>query len=353
MSKSKGNSMDPFDLHEKYGADPLRYYLTKVIPSADDGAFSEKELVEKYNNELGNDLGNLVMRCVKLSLKNIGEKVEAPEEYSNELKEFQERAFEDADKFIHKFEYDRALNSIWAYVKKINVYMTEKEPWKVEDKEEFHKIMYTALDNLANATALLEAYLPSTALKIESQLGVKTNLDNFYSQKSFSLTDADPLFPKIEWTEKEYFPLDLKVATIESVEKHPDADKLLVLQVSLGKEKRQLVAGLAEYYKPEELEGKNIVMLTNLESAKLRGVESQGMMLAGEKGKEVKAVFSDKPAGTQVGVEGFETNEDQITFKDFQKVKLKIKDHNILYQNKPLKADSDEVKSELESGAVY
>jgi len=233
-------------------------------------------------------------------------------------------------------------------VKKINVYLNDKEPWKVKDEKEFHAIMYTALDNLANVNALLKPYIPGVAEKVEKQLGVVVNLDNFYSAKIFKLTDADALFPRIEWEEKVILPLNLKVAKVVSAEPHPDADKLLVLKVDFGEE-RQVVAGLKDHYKPEELIGKKLVVVTNLEPAKLRGVESQAMLLAGVKGDDVKIITSELKEGAQISIEGAEVNEDQISFDDFKKLKLKIKNHEVFLSGKKL----EEINCEIESGKVY
>jgi methionyl-tRNA synthetase len=365
MSKSKGNVVDPVEIMTKYGSDPLRYYLAKAVPSSSDGNFSEAELVKKYNTELANDLGNLVARCLKLTIKNSGNKCVAPSEYINELKDAREKAFLEANRVLVKFEYDKALEYIWAYVKKINAYLTEKEPWKIKDKDQFNYVMYTAIDNLATANAMLEPFIPNTADKIIIQLGNgQLKVDDFDKNKEFYLTDNEILFPKIEFVEKKVFPLNLKVAKILDVQPHPDATKLLVIQISLGEEKRQLVAGLREFYSPEELVGKHVVMVSNLEPAKLRGIESNGMILAGESKVGDKTFVKVLTAegvleGTSVGLEGYENNNSKIKYDEFKKLSLIIKDNKIFVNELNLKtlekdkSNSKDVSVELVDGKVY
>ena len=158
------------------------------------------------------------------------------------------------------------------------------------------------------------------------------------------------MFRKIEKKEgkeeKKIFPLDLKVAKVLSVEDHPDADKLYVVQIDLGAEKRQLVAGLKGHYTKEELEGKTIVVITNLKHAKLRGVESQGMLLAGEDKEHVGVLTVDAPPGTSVQVEGYETGTKQLTFEQFQKLKIIVKEGKASYNDVLLKAGSQSVVAE-------
>jgi methionyl-tRNA synthetase len=360
MSKSKGNIIDPVVLAEKYGSDPLRYYLAKVIPSADDGYFSEQELVQKYNTELGNDFGNLVMRCVKLSIKNFGNKLEKPKDYQNssELLELQKTIFQKADTYIANFEYDSALDEIWQYVKKINSYLNETEPWKIKDSEKLKVVLYTALDNFSNVSVLLKPFIPETIEKIEKQIGIDLDsFDVFSKEKTFVLTDAPALFPRIDFVEEKFMP-ELRVAEIISATEHPDAESLLVLKINLGKEERQLVAGLRKFYSPADLIGKKIAIVANLQPAKLRGIESQGMLLAGvlkdndsEKVKILEAKNSVPGDLIKAGSRNYQ--KEMISYEDFKKFKLKISRNNVLLEEDVLKTDSEKIFVDLEDGKVY
>ena len=212
--------------------------------------------------------------------------------------------------------------------------------------------------------------IPASAEKIAAQIGQKTGkLKDAKFTKKTKGTIAQPqiLFKKIETkvqqvqssveqkapaAEDPFSKLNLKVAKIEEVQNHPNADKLYVLKLNAGKEQRQLVAGMKEHYKPEELKGRLIVFVSNLKPAQLRGVESQGMMLAGEKDGKVRVLDPGKAEpGDQVYVEGITPRTEQMTIEDFQKVVLTTKNHIVIYNDKPLKTHNGPIQVELGDGA--
>ncbi|MBL7055683.1 methionine--tRNA ligase [Candidatus Woesearchaeota archaeon] len=350
MSKSLGNVIDPYEQIEKYGLEQVRLYLLKNLPSYDDCDYSEEDLTDTVNSELADDLGNLIRRVIVLIEKNFSgniPKVSSLEDIDKKLVE-DSNFFEDFDEFMLGFEFNKALNKLWEFIRATNKYLTDTEPWKIKDKERLGTVLYNALEATRIISCFLYPAMPTTSEDILERIGQKLqNLNEikFSTKTSGKINKKDEvLFRKIEVKKMEStFPLNLKVAKIVSAENHPDADKLLVLQLDLGSEKRQLVAGIKGYYSLEELVGKKIIMITNLKYAKLRGVESQGMLLAAEAGDVVEVLTTDAPEGTQVSAGNLENNEEQVTFEQFGKLKIVIKDGVPVFEDKVLEASGEKV----------
>jgi methionyl-tRNA synthetase len=340
MSKSLGNGVDPIEMLNKYGVDALRFYLMRVIPSGEDGNFDEKELIEKYNKELGNDFGNLVKRLEVLSNKYFEGKLKN-DSFEDEIKIVDSIPL--INEQIEKLSYNRALDLIWTQLRKINAYMNEKEPWKISEKRD--SVMYNAVENLRIVTNLLYPFIPVSCKTIAKNFNFE--LDNISSLKfgtnEYNLEVSDILFPKIEPEEKKIFPLNLRVGKITSVEKHPEADKLYIEQIDFGTETSQVVSGLAEHFTIEELEGKKVLIVSNLKKAKLRGVESFGMLLVAQKDDKMSLLLSDLEPGTFIEVEGYENKTTNLKFDDFLKVKLDVKDKEIFFENKKLEGISVDI----------
>jgi len=352
MSKTKGNVIDPVKIINKYNADTLRYYLLRSIPAGQDGNFNEQDLVQRYNTELGNELGNLVMRITALIKKSFNLLI--PKADSDELFNTKE-ILEQLDKYMDKFEFNNAIDLIWKLIKVTNKYINDKEPWKIVDKLELSKVIYTITDSLRLIHMLLYPFLPETALKIRQQLKFhEPKLQNFKWNllSTEIILEAKPLFPKMEYKEdlgKRVFPLFLKVGKILEVQDHPGADKLYVLKVQTDKE-ITLVAGIKQWYTKEQLLGKNLIVVSNLKPAKLRGVKSEGMLLAAledEDGKSGEVITTDAKAGSVVEIPGYENKKSRLDYKDFQKIKLNIKDNKLYYNNKiQLKIGKKEIYTE-------
>jgi len=368
MSKSLGNVISPIPLTKKYGTDALRYFLLREIPAGADGDFSEQALIARANADLGDTLGNLLQRTSVLVHKNFAGQIPKPGRFTKEDKALIENAnkvFPEANEAMQKFEWHKAVETVWNFAHACNKYVNDAEPWNLEDKQRLGTVLYVMVESLRLLSILTYPFVPATAENISRQLGQK--LGNFKQAKfkrSIKGTLAQPeiLFKKIEPvqsvsatpTEIEPFrKLMLRVAVVEDVQPHPNADKLYVLKISLGTEKRQLVAGMRNHYQPDQLKGKHIVVVANLKPAMLRGVESQGMLLAAQVGDTVKVLEApNSPPGSDVYVQGIPCEHDQITIDDFAKVKLTTKNGKAVYKDKPLRTEKEEIIAPIGDNAI-
>jgi methionyl-tRNA synthetase len=351
MSKSKGNAVDPTEIIDRYGADVLKYYFLRSISAGQDGNFSEEDLVERYNTELANEWGNLVSRSAVLVEKFFEGKVpKAKPDILFNCKTI----IKTLNLQMDKFEYNQALEEIWRNIKSINKYINEKEPWKIESKKQLSKVIYTIIDGIRLMNILLQAFLPETAEKVRKCYNLnKEGIDSFkwgLLAPETVITKGDILFPKREFSAKPVFKLNLKVGQIKEVKPHPNADKLYLMKVDIGKE-IQLVAGIRQWYKPEELLHRKIVVVSNLKPAKLRGEMSEGMLLAAESGGKLALLACDDLPGTPIGLEGHDNNPVQIEYEDFLSVKLEVRGKRVYYDSKILKTNKAEVHADITDGA--
>lgn len=323
MSKSKGNVIYAEDLVKYFGVDAVRYFCLHEMPFAQDGTITWELIIERTNSDLANVLGNLVNRTISMSNKYFNGKVENTNIKEAVDKELIHLALETPKKVAAKMDQLRvgdALDEIFVLLKRCNKYIDETTPW-VLGKDESKKarlatIMYNLLESIRIAGVLLQSFMPDTANKILDQLNTPSR--SFESIQSFGKLNTDKvvekpeiLFARIdekemmdkintelnqvkeeknkpaEITFDEFMKTQMKVGIVESCEKLPKSDKLLVSQVNIGNEIRQIVSGIAESYTPEQMIGKKVIVVTNLKSAKIRGVESQGMLLAGEDEKGI------------------------------------------------------------------
>ncbi len=360
MSKSLGNVIDPAHLAETYGADPLRYALLREVPAGEDGDFSENILVDRNNSDLADALGNLLQRTSVLVHKNFHGNIPICGKQTDKEKELEE-AIPDVAKLselIHTYKWHHVIEQIWYYIGRCNKYVNDTEPWKqTNDPDRLATILYTLVEHLRIISILVWSIIPSSAEKIANQLGQeisKLKDAKFRKTTKGVLTQPEILFKKMEIKKEDPFSLlNLQVAHIANVAPHPNADKLYVLTLDVGTdETRQLVAGMKPYYKPEQLAGKHIVFISNLKPANIRGIESNGMMLAAEKDGIVKVLEAPEAhAGDQVFVEGITPKKEQMTIEDFQKIKLTTKNKIAVYGDKPLKTHKGEVVVDQPDGA--
>lgn len=348
-------------------ADVWRYYLMINRPEKTDTEFSWTDLQSKLNNELVAALGNLVNRTVTF-LNSKYSSVVPKAKLETKDKDFLKSVAAQERKIIEEYEnihLKSALREIMNLCIMGNQYFQSSEPWKKENPA-----CLLVLTNVINDLAtLVEPFLPATAKNIRKQLNTKkgnlNDLEGLNIKGGHKIGKAELLFRKIDDKEVQalkekyagkkqanVFPLNLKVAEITSAESHPNADKLFVLKINLGKEERHIVTGLKGHYTKAELEGKKIVVVTNLKKATLRGVESNGMLLAAEKEGKIKLLEARKSAaGDKVGIEGMANSEKEITIQEFSNVVMTTKGKKVVYNGKTLKTSSEDVFVDAEDNA--
>ncbi|MBW2980820.1 methionine--tRNA ligase [Candidatus Woesearchaeota archaeon] len=357
MSKSRGTFFTAEEFASKYNPEYLRFYYSKVLSKKmADIDLDFNDFKDTANNEIVGNLGNFCYRVLSFLNKFFDSKVGGVEEDNELIGKINKKIEKVRDAYLN-CNSNEAVKEIMAISDLGNRYFQNNEPWKLvkTDKEKAHKVLGLCANIVKNLSILIEPVLPKFSAGIQKQLGVN-ELGWKYLGYGFANSKIKPakiIINKLEEVEKKTFPLDLRVGKVVSVKEHPEADKLYILEVDLDREKRQLVAGLREYYKKEELTGKKVVVVCNLKQAKLRGVVSQGMLLAAEKGKEVKILEADKSAlGSAAVFEGLESSSTEITIDQFSKIKLKIKDKKVVYDKLVLRTDKEEIKADIGNGAV-
>jgi len=358
MSKSVGNVVNPITLADTYGTDAVRYYLIKAIPFGKDGDFSEKDMVARINGELADDLGNLVLRIVTLILKYCNGNIPACS--SDRLNSFDKTLVEKTDilktvtEHFDNVALHCALEKIWTLIRDCNKYLQETTPWSEKDSQRRNAILYVATETLRVSACYLLPFIPQSATAILKCLGQVTNnsLDFSYTTGG-EVQKPGVLFKKHEYTENPFSHTLLRVGKILSVENHPKADRLYVLKIDVGTEERQLVAGIKKWYTPEQLLGRKLVLITNLKYAKIRGVESQGMLLTGEHEDTVELLDPGVASpGEIVTIPGLIHSPHPMTIDEFFKLDLQIKNGAPCYDGTPLVTASGPITSSQPDGSV-
>ena len=347
MSKSKGNAIYADELVHYFGVDAVRYFVLHEMPFAQDGTITWDLMVERVNSDLANVLGNLVNRTISMQNKYFHGVISNPMEgdpLDAELIELAVATVHNVDEKMDQLRVGEAIDEIFTLLKRCNKYIDETTPWTLgkdeTKKDRLATVLYNLLESIRYAAVLLESFMPETSEKILDQLSTsrrdKASLESFGQLECGHTVEAKPsiLFQRIdpkefmetleadkqkeakqaaqkevtkekgkeEITIEDFTKVELKVGTILSAEKHPKADRLLVEQIDLGDEVRQIVSGIASTFKPEEVVGKKVVVVSNLKPVKLRGVESQGMILcaSNDTDLDIVSIAKDLPNGTKV-----------------------------------------------------
>lgn len=337
MSKSKGNVVDPFILSDRYGADALRYYILRVVPFGQDGVYSNEMFVKTRNSDLANTLGNLVSRTLAMVNQYFGQVPEPCEDEGTdaELKELNMRLYDKVAALMDEPDVSGAMDAIWEVLHRANKYIDECEPWALAKDEakrtRLSGVLYNLVETIRRVAVLLQAFMPGTAAKILTSLGIKDGeLSGFASLKKWGAMPAggkvvkgEPLFARLDINKElkeldaiaasvevkgdvkgadngedkraekaegvitvdsinieDFEKIDLRVGTVVDSKRVEKTDKLLCSQIDLGEGKpRTVVSGIAKYYAPEDIIGKQVIVVANLKPVKLRGILSEGMVL--------------------------------------------------------------------------
>lgn len=342
MSKSKGNVIDPIYLCQKYGVEAVRYFLMREMGYGLDCNYSEELLGLRINNDLANDYGNLLSRTTGMIEKFQDSVIAAPgeaTEFDADLIALAQTMPENFGRLMDKMEWSNALAELWKLVNKANKYIDDAAPWalnKAGEQGKLASVLYNMAEVLRFVTVMVTSVMPGLPERVWRQLGIESlsqlhtwdSLDWGRLPAGTKISRGEPLFPRIDLaalaaeakpaapaaaaapamepigpacTIDDFARLDLRVVKVLACEKVANTDKLLKFTLELGPEQRTVLSGIAEFYQPDELLGKNLVLIANLQPVKIRGIESQGMLLSAMEGKKLRVIEApDMPSGAKI-----------------------------------------------------
>lgn len=328
MSKSTGKVVYPEPLIEKYGLDPVRYFLLKELPYSGDGVFTPEDFIARINFDLANDFGNLLNRTINMINKYFDSKIYKPKqsyfEVDQELIDLVNETVELYKTDMDNLNVSKAIQDVWTLISRTNKYIDETKPWVLakdeNSKKELNSILYNLVESLRHIGILLSPILIQSSKQLFDQLNISSSLQTWDSLNFGEIVNAQvtdnpvPIFPRLDKKiEEEYImnllstkeeeptpdnligiedflKVELVVGEIQECKVHPNADKLLVLKINTADKVRQVVSGISKHYNTEELIGKKVIVVKNLEAVELRGVLSEGMILAGKNKKNLEVL---------------------------------------------------------------
>jgi methionyl-tRNA synthetase len=330
MSKSLGNVISNQELVDRFGPDAARYLLLNMFPFGSDGDIRLDDFVRRYNSDLANDLGNLVSRTIKLTRSNFQSRIPPVGEVTDDetaLHEFVREQVEKCKRHVEAINPNGAAETFMTITRELNRYFDSQKPWvlaKEQQHERLGTVLRTSLEVIRCVSVLAYPFLPNKCRRLRELLGCEPTPKSIDQAESFELlvegneiAVSESLFPRIDVKKTEieqpaepdnlitiddFAKVELRVAEVVEAEAVPKTDRLLRLQVQIGDKRKQIVAGIAQHYSPEQLVGRKIIVVANLKPAKLRGIESNGMLLAAKKKDKLSllTIDSDLPSGAGI-----------------------------------------------------
>lgn len=328
MSKSLGNVVYPKDYTEVYGVDPVRYYLLTELANGNDGSFTLERFIERYNYDLVNDLSNLVNRTASMCFKYFDSEITYDESIKIDVEADLWKVFNEVLDEYHNsmkgYDTKRALQAVWKFISRCNKFVDETMPWVLvkEDRDKLMNVLYNLVESLRNVSILVKPFINETSIEIDKQFQFDSNSNyrrvTLEKDNKFLVNKPSIIYQRLnieeelekmsnvdenkkaEITIDDFDKIELRVAEVVECIQHPNADKLLLFKLKVGNETRQICSGIAQFYNPQELVGKNVVIVANLKPVKLRGELSEGMILSAELDDELNILESIAKSGAVV-----------------------------------------------------
>jgi methionyl-tRNA synthetase len=360
MSKSRGNFLTARDYLEKYDPELLRfYYASSLSKNSSDSNLDFADFQARINNDLVSNIANFFYRVLSFINNNSESKIAKLSVKDESFLKGVQKKLEEASASYKTYDFKSAVKHILEASTLGNKYFQDNMPWKLvkEDKKRCAEVLAASANAVKNISIVLTPIMPKFSERIQKQMALPalSIKDLSVPLEGQKIAKARIILTQLEETPSlvpDAFPANLRVGIIQSVENHPDAVKLYVLKVSIGSETRQLVAGLREFFQPEELLNRKVVIVANLKPAKIRGVQSNGMLLAAEKKGKLVLLEAPKSSPGDLAVpEGMAVSDKQITLKEFLELSLLVESRNVFYSDKALETKAEKIIAPIDDGA--